>query len=157
MHVPCASVCARSQRLSSQRSTEERRAETGQAMERLSLRAQRPRRELVQDSAQRALINEITVLETTARLMQGSTMRLEGDQARLAAIQARLADTLELKSHFLEIERAGEPAMAVLQEAVASVAAEIMPPVIAYRAALARPGSALPANRLSLSRISSRA
>ena len=122
------------------------------AAERLALRSTRPARELVQDPAQRALANELAELKSASRLIEGSASKLLADKARLASMISVLQDTLALKENSLQVEEAGKPTMEVLAELCAGSVAEL-PPTAAFHSTFARPITALPAHRLSLSRV----
>ena len=124
----------------------------GVATERLTLRATRPARELVQDPAQRALHNELAELKLASRLIEGSAGKLQQDKGKLGGTVGVLQETVELKTHFLEIEYAGEECMKVL-EALVKPSIGKLPPTTAFHSSLARPVTALPANRLSVSRV----
>lgn len=92
---------------SSEQSHVDKQGALSVASERLGLRATRPPRELVQDNAQRALSSELSELKLGMRLIEGSTMRLLADKERLGKNLADLRETVDLKTHFLEIEYAG--------------------------------------------------
>lgn len=130
----------------------QKQASIGVAIDRLTLRATRPARELVQDPAQRALSNELAELKAASRLIEGSAGKLSIDKSKLGGTVDVLKETVELKTHFLDIEYAGEECMAVLKALCESAAAG-MPPMTAFHSSLARPVTALPANRLSVSRV----
>jgi len=130
----------------------EKQASMGVAMDKLMLRATRPARELVQDPAQRALSNELTQLKSASRVIEGSANKLAHDKAKLHNTVGVLMETVELKTHFLDIEYAGEDCMATLKVLCDGTAAKL-PPTAAFHSALARPITALPANRLSVSRV----
>ena len=122
------------------------------AAERLSQRSMRPARELVQDPAQRALANELAELKSSSRLIEGAASKLLNDKARLMSMVDVLQDTLNLKQSSLQVEEGGEPTMKVLDELCAGSVAEL-PPTAAFHSSFARPITALPAHRLSLSRV----
>ena len=173
----------------------------GVANDRLSMRATRPARELVQDPAQRALGNELAQLKLASRLIEGNAGKLANDKGKLGSTVGVLIETVELKKHFLDIEYAppsnhpvatwrarnpirwchvacptrplplvphvvhpprlptllprvryaGEECMATLKSLVQPSVAKL-PTTTAFHSSLARPVTALPANRLSVSR-----
>jgi len=129
-----------------------KQAALGVTVDRLSLRATRPARELVQDPAQRALGNELAELKAASRLIEGSASKLAQDKAKLAGTVGVLKETVELKTHFLDIEYAGEECMGVLKSLCeGSVAA--LPATAVFHSGMARPVTSLPANRISVSRM----
>ena len=130
-----------------------KQASYGVAVDRLHLRAGRPTRELVMDAAQRSLANELTELKAGARALEGSAQRLSVDGQRLAKTVEALNETVGLKQHFLGIEEAAEPMFKVLGATYDQAMTASMSPYLAFRSSAARPVSALPANRLSLSRM----
>jgi len=131
---------------------QERQDAIAVAADRLGLRSTRPARELVQDPAQRALANELAELKSAARLIEGSASKLMADKDRLNSMVTVLNDTIELKNQFLVVELEGEPTMKVLAELCATSVASL-PPTAAFHSSFARPVTALPAHRLSLSRV----
>ena len=73
------------------------------------------------------------------------------DKAKLARRSA-CRETVELKVHFLETEQSGEACFTTLKALVSAAGTQVVPPTAAFRAGLARPITALPANRIPVSR-----
>ena len=96
--------------------------------------------------------DELAELKSGSRLIEGSAAKLLADKARLASMISVLQDTLALKENSLKVEEAGKPTMDVLAELCAGSVAEL-PPTAAFHSSFARPITALPAHRLSLSRV----
>ena len=78
--------------------------------------------------------------------------KLTHDKAKLAKTVGVLKETVELKVHFLETEQSGEACFATLKALVSAAGTQVVPPTAAFRAGLARPITALPANRIPVSR-----
>jgi len=134
----------------------------GVVTDRLATRATRPMRELVQDPAQRALANELATLKVHSRTLAASATRLTQDKDSLAKMLADLEETMALKQSSLDIEKQGEPIMAILKASAERLGgssfispASLTPGELAnvFRSPDKRAISALPANRLSLSRV----
>ena len=121
----------------------------GVAVDRLSWRSTRPARELVQDPGQRALANELATLKASSSLLESSAHKLSMDHVSLSKMLEALKETAQLKTTFLQLEEAGAPAMSVLEVLCQPTA----PSPFAGFVGVVRPVSALPATRLSLSRI----
>merc|ERR1711871_637041 len=74
----------------------QKQASIGVAIDRLTLRATRPARELVHDPAQRALSNELAELKAASRLIEGSAGKLSIDKSKLGGTVDVLKETVEL-------------------------------------------------------------
>jgi len=133
-----------------QQSYQDKQDAFGVVVDRLSYRSARPPRELVTDLAQRALNDEVATLKAASRQLEGTAMMLTNSHGRLMKELEQLKETVALKAHFLEIEEAGAPHMAVLAEHCGNVAPA---PFAPFGAPVVRPISALPSNRLSVSRV----
>jgi len=134
----------------------------GVVTDRLALRSQRPMRELVQDPAQRALANELANLKLHSRTLMASADKLGQDAHSLAKMLGDLEETMALKQNSLEIEKQGEPIMSILKaNAERHGASSFVSPASltpgelgnVFRSADKRAITAIPANRLSLSRV----
>jgi len=134
----------------------------GVVTDRLATRSTRPMRELVQDPAQRALANELTNLKLHSRNLMASATALGQDHTNLAKMLEQLEETMALKQSSMDIEKQGEPLMTLLQANSTRLGgssfiepASLTPGELAnvFRSPDKRPITALPANRLSLSRV----